>query len=138
MGYNIEVSFNVLKQSNVGEVKDHIIDLAIEKGCEFYFEDFEFEKNRQYQRNHCVITLHFSSGIDSVVQFLKIIHKTKGVFIETIFQDENSQLLYASRYYITQMMDKHIAKKYQIRRKERSYSEDDTLILQSIQKWENN
>ena len=76
MGYNIEVSFNALKQ-NISETQDLIITTALENGCNYYNNDFEFENNLRYNRNHCVITLTFQnyegSDIDYIVKFLKII-----------------------------------------------------------------
>ena len=132
MGYNIEVSFNVLKQSNISELEDKIINIATENGCNDYYDNYEFERNCQYQRNHYVITVHFSNNVHLIVKFLKNIKKIKGLNIETIYRDETHDLLYASRYYITQMMDKHLAKKYKSNKKEKTYSEDDIMILSTL------
>ena len=133
MGYNIEVAFNVFQHHNVQELEDKVINIAIDNGCEFYYNDYEFERNFKFKRNHCVITVNFNN-IEYIVKFIKNIKKTKGIYIETIYNDEPNNLLYASRYYITQMMDKHIAKKYKFNKRERSYSEDDIIILNTIQK----
>ena len=58
MGYNIEVSFNALKH-NIYETKELISKIAVENGCENYYNEYEFEKNLRYNRNHCVFTFIF-------------------------------------------------------------------------------
>jgi hypothetical protein len=132
MGYNIEVAFNVLKQSNVQEIEDKIINMAIDNNCNFYYDDFEFQTNIKFQRNHYVVTINFNNDINYIVKFIKNIRKIKGTYIESIYEDKSSQLLYASQYYTTQNMDKHLATKYKLNKRERSYSEDDTIILNTI------
>jgi len=54
------------------------------------------------------------------------------VYLETIYDDNTKQLLYASQYYITQKMDKGYSKVFKEERRKRSYSEDDTMILDAI------
>jgi hypothetical protein len=139
MGYNIEVSFNTLKH-NISETKELIIAKAIENGCDDYYNDFEFENNLCYNRNHCIITLNFQNyncNIDYIVKFLRIIKSIKGIYIESIYDNDTNNILFASKFYITQMMDKHIAKMYKQNKRTRSYSEDYTIIINTMQKNEN-
>jgi len=136
MGYNIKVSFNTLKH-NISDTQQLIINTALENGCNYYYNDFEFENNLRYNRNHCVITLHFqnyNSDIDYILKFIKIIRNLKGIYIESIYDNDTNNILFASKFYLTQMMDKHIAKMYKSNKRERSYSEDDTLIMNTMQK----
>jgi len=136
MGYNIEVSFNALKH-NIFETQDLIVNTALENGCNCYYSDFEFENNLRYNRNHCVITLIFQScnyNIDYIIKFLKIIRNLKGIYVESIYESDTNNILFASKFYLTQMMDKHIAKLYKLNKRERSYSEDETLIMNTMQK----
>ena len=133
MGYNIEVSFNLLKHNYVTETQNTIVSLALENGCNYIYNDYEFEIKPRNKRNHNVITIIFENyNIDKIVNFLKKIRLIKGVYIESIFDDNSSNLLFASKYYLTQMIDKHLANKYEINKRERSYSEDDTIILKTI------
>jgi len=134
MGYNIEVSFNALKH-NIRETQDLIISIAVENGCETYYSDYEFEKNLRYNRNHCILTIIFQdNSIDDIVKFLKIIKTVKGIYVETIYDNDTNNILFASSLYVSQWMDKHIAKVYKMNRRERSYSEDDLKILNTVQK----
>jgi hypothetical protein len=134
MGYNIEVSFNALKH-NITETQDIVINKALENGCNHYYNDFEFEKSLCYDRNHCVMTLFFQNNdcnVDYIVKFIKIIKNIKGIHIESIYDNDNNNILFASKFYLTQMMDKHIAKMYKLNKRKRTYSEDDTVIMNTM------
>lgn len=136
MGYNIEISFNTLKH-NTSETRERIINIALDNGCNYYYNDFEFENNLRYNRNHCVITLNFqnyTNNINYILKFLKIIRNMKGIYIESIYDNDANHILFASKFYLTQMMNKDISKMYKINKRERSYSEDDTLIIKTMQK----
>jgi len=133
MGYNIELSFNVVKNSNVTELQNDIKILATNCGCDLFYEDYEFEDNTFHLRKHCVITVNFDTkNIYYLTIFLKNIQNKKNVYLETIYDDNTKQLLYASQYYITQKMDKGYSKVFKEERRKRSYSEDDTMILDAI------
>jgi len=135
MGYSIEVSFNVLKHSNVTKIKDELQNLATNCGCKMFYEDYEFENNIQFQRNHCVFTVSFDTiNICYLIVFLKNVRSKKYLYIENIYDDNSRQILYASKYYITQKMDKGYSRLYKEERRKRSYSEDDTMILDVINK----
>ena len=135
MGYSIEVSFNILKNSSVTEIKNVIINGAEECGCDSFHEDYEFDAHTQFKRNHCVMTLIFSKpDITDLIRFLRFIRTTCGIHLETIYDENEYYILYASQYYITQKMDKCHGKTYKNERRERSYSDDENMILQSIKK----
>jgi hypothetical protein len=132
MGYNIEVTFNILK---TGNIQESVSSYATECGCEQLYEDFEFENKTQFQRRHCIITAKFSQkNIDDMIKFLKFVKGTDGLYLESIFDDESNSILYASQYYITQQMDKRLAKEFVIEKRKRSYSEDEIMILHTIKK----
>ena len=134
MGYNIEVSFNVCKTSSVTETQDNIKILATNSGCNYFYEYYEFENSVQYQRRHYVITVNFekNENVKFITDFLKNIKRQNGLYIESIYDDESNVILYASKYYQTQKMNKGCAKDYQVQKRKRSYSEDDTMILNVV------
>jgi hypothetical protein len=135
MRYSIEVSFNILKNSSVTETKNMIINGAEECGCDSFYEDYEYDVHTQFKRSHCVITLNFSkSDITDLIRFLRFIRSRCGVYLELIYDENEYYILYASQYYITQKMDKYYGKKYKSERRERSYSDDENMILKSIKK----
>jgi len=132
MGYNIEVSFNVLK---TGNIQESVSSYAAECGCDYFYEDYEFENKVQFQRRHCIMTTKFvPENIDNLLKFLKFVKSTQGLYLESIFDDDSNIILYASQYYLTQQMNKSAAKAFVIEKRKRSYSEDETLILNTIKK----
>jgi len=134
MGYNIEVSFNILRNNNLTELQEYIVSVAKTCECNFFYSDYEIEKKLNIQRNHMVVTVNFDDkNMEQIIKFLNKIKKTKGIYIESIFNEETNGMIYASQYYLT-VMDKYIAQTYKITRRERSYSEDETLILNEMDK----
>ncbi len=135
MGYNIEVSFNVLKNGSVIELLNEVRNFAEECFCENFYEDYEFENKVQFQRRHCLISVIFpQEKLNSMIKFLNNIRKNKGLFIELIYDENNHTILYASQYFITQKMDKYCAKEFNTQKRKRSYSDDETMILNAVSK----
>ena len=135
MSYIIDVTYNVLKHGNLEQSGKEIHYIAQECCCESYYDDYEFERNVCIQRNHCVITVKFATSV-CLIEFLKKIKRLKYLHVETIYRENMSMtmtnILYASTYYLTQLMDKHLAKKYKADKRERTYSEDEINILNAL------
>lgn len=135
MGYIIEVSFNVLKNSSVTELLESIKGYAYDCGCDYSYEDYEYETNVQFKRNHCIITMVFSQyDLSYLLKFIKFIRSKRELYLETIYDDDSRKILYASQYYITQKMNKSNGKCFKKERRERSYSDDENMILNIIKK----
>jgi hypothetical protein len=133
MSYIVEVSFNIYKNSDVTSIQEFIKTTAQSHHCSHCYHDYEFETNINYQRNHGVTTIIFSmNNINDFLDFLKNIKKQKQLYIETIYNEETYLLLYASKYYLTQKMDKSCAKVFIQEKRKRSYSEDETMILKIV------
>ena len=136
MGYTIEVSFNVVNNSNVTELLQSVKKYAEECGCENCYECYEFENKTQFIRRHCIITAIFSQlNINEMIKFLKFVKNYHELSLESIYDENLNILLYGSTYYVTQKMDKNLSKEFKIERRKRSYSEDETLILDTIKKY---
>ena len=135
MGYNIEVSFSLIKNSSVTELQENIKNLATNYGCSYCYEDYEYETHVRYQRKHCIITINFNNpDIYNLIKFLRNIKKSKGLYIEVIYDEDTNKIIYASKYYTTQKMEKNGSKNFKDERKKRSYSDDDTKILEIMKK----
>jgi len=133
MGYNIEVSFNILKNSSVTELLNTVKTCAEECGCEYHYEDYEYETNVQFKRNHCIITIVFTQyDLFYLLDFIKFIRSKKGLYLESIYEDDSRKILYASQYYITQKMSKPNGKQFKREKRERTYSDDENMILKTI------
>jgi len=138
MGYNIEISFNILKHNNVTEMKKQIADFALDHNCSYYYYLHEYEDRIKFPRNHCIMVIHFDDEEESCVFncaiFLRQVRKMKDLFIECIYDDEIvCHLIYASHYYLKNV-EKDKAIKYSKFKKERSYSEEERIILSSFDK----
>jgi hypothetical protein len=135
MGYNIEISFNVLKHSSVTNAVEHVKEMAERHCCDYCYEDYDFDSKTQFQRNHCIMNVSFSHpNTYFLMGFLRNIQRSEGLYIELIYDDESRSILYASQYYITQKMDKGVAKIFNKNKRERSYSDDDNMILNTVKK----
>ena len=135
MGYNIEVSFNVLKNGSVTKLLQEVKEYAEECFCEDFYEDYEFENKVQFQRRHCLISVRFpEEKLNNMIEFLNIMRKNNGIYIELIYNEDSHSILYASQYFITQKMDKYAAKDFKIQKRKRSYSDDENMILNAVSK----
>jgi len=133
MGYNIDITFNILKNSSITETQNSIKNIVLNTGCNYFYEDYEYEHNEQYKRTHYIITINFNKGdINYIIEFLENIKKIKGLYIETIYDEENSKILYASKYYISQRMLKQNT--YKEKNKKRIYTEEEETILKCMKK----
>lgn len=107
MGYNIEISFNIIKQCSVIEIIENVKSFAKFLECEIFYHDYEMEFYTLNKRNHCIITVVFSqNSIINLIKFLKYIKKQPFLHIESIFNDKTNILIYTSKYYKTKMMNK--------------------------------
>lgn len=136
MGYNIEVSFNILKNRNTSEMEKEIISIANDNLCADYYNYYEME-NAHIPRNHCVFSVVFKQQhIPFMLNFLRDVKKRKGLYVESIYDENENKLIYASPYYLS-TMNKEGVSKYKQNKKERSYSEDEITILNEIVKEKN-
>jgi hypothetical protein len=133
MGYNIEVSINIMKHTNVSELKREITDFALDLNCDHYYYLYEVENKNRIPRNHIIIVVNFDdSEIFNCAHFLKTIKKMKNLHIECIYDDEIAcNLLYASQYYLT-TVEKDKVIKYNKNKRERSLSDNDKTILEPV------
>ncbi len=131
MGYNIEVSFNILKNRNTSEMEKDIISIALDNSCSHFYNCYEME-NLRIPRNHCVFTTYFEEEKTLyMLKFLRDIKKRKGIYIESIYDENKNNVLYASRYYLSTMR-KESAIQYKEQKKKNAYSEEENRILNEV------
>ena len=133
MGYNIEISVDMVKHTDFSQTKSEIVDFALDSGCEYYYYLYEMEGGAQRKRNHCIIVINFDDNeIFNCSKFLKTIKKMKELHIECIYEDNIlCKLLYASKFYQT-IMDRDKAIRYNKFKRERSLSENERLLLNEV------
>ena len=133
MGYNIEVSIDIVKHPNLSQLKKEITDFALDSGCDHYYYLYEMAGGGQRQRNHCIIVINFDDSYTFYcAKFLKTIKRNKDLHIECIYEDNIiCKLIYASRYYQT-TMERGNAIKYNKFKRERSLSDNEKIILDEL------
>jgi len=140
MGYIMEMSFNILKNSNYSELKAYVISLSIDYRCESFYDYVEMGSGHNgrgfhgnIQRNHCILVTEFTE--DNILffkDFLRIIQRMKDVYVECIYQDNvTCKLIYASPFYL-KIMEKEKVEMYKKIKAEKEYNENDTLILEEL------
>ncbi len=158
MVFVIEVSFYLHQHTNISFFKSTLIDVAETMGCisQYFIEEV---RGNNYVSIHVV---HFSSEISHTwraCDYIKEIKKIKQVLIESVYYDEvKGQILYASREYLKNMDDCVIKDelsgnmgnmgnntnntkgsnkktKYDVKKRERSYSESEILVLCALNKY---
>jgi hypothetical protein len=152
MGYEIEMSYDVKKQVIVNSISmnhstkllDNIITLGKTKGCSAYFHFRErdictFRPRTKSKRDANIIIICFENArFTEMTNFLQdIIEKyKKKIHIESVYEIQHNNLIYASPYYMELMErdQKDQKEDYKHRRQTRSFSETDYFILRDILK----
>ena len=136
MCYTFELSFNVHKHSNITFFENTVTNMVIEHGGTY---DIHYESNETAWKLHtCIITAQFektTEGIQNSALFIQKVKETPQLHIETIYEEKsnNIDMLYASNYYL-QQLDEYSVKNFKETKKKRSYSEDQTRIMNALQK----
>ena len=135
MAYQIEISVNLNKNTNLSEIKNLIIEKANNCKVEDYYTMYEhMGKNRQIYRNHCVLVFMFLEHDELLAEFIRYAKKFKNISIESIGFDKGKfELIYASKKYLN-MMEKDFAQKYIIKRREGKLYKQDSIIFKAILK----
>jgi len=135
MGYNVEVAFDMIKHSNVSEMKEKISSFALDFDCDYYYYQYEMINNAKMNRNHCIIIINFEDDqIFNCAEFIKTIKKINGLHIECIYEDTLlCKLIYASQYYLKNI-DKDKVIIYNKFKRERGYSDNENMLLDIVSK----
>ena len=135
MGYNVEVAFDMIKHSNVSEMKEKISSFALDFDCDHYYYQYEMINNAKMNRNHCIIIINFEDDqIFNCAEFIKTIKKINGLHIECIYEDTLiCKLIYASQYYLKNI-DKDKVVTYNKFKRERGYSDNENMLLDVFSK----
>lgn len=137
MGYNIEVSIDIVKNGNFSTIKREIADNAIDYECDHYYYLYDIEGGTKHKRNHCIIIINFTDeNIFYCAEFIKFIKKQKEwtVHVECIYEDDiQCKLIYASSCY-QKKMNKEGVIKYNKFKRERSHSDNEKILLNEVKK----
>ena len=135
MTYQMEISVNLNKVTNLSEIKSLLINKAEECKVEDYYTMFEhFGKNRHIYRNHCILTFLFTENDELLAEFINYSKKIKNISIESVGLDKGLfKLMYASKKYLN-MMEREYVEKYINLRKQNKLYKQDSIIFKAILK----
>jgi hypothetical protein len=120
MGYNIEISVNMLKETKFSEVENTIQYMA-----EFYNCDNIYSFTEEDGINFV------DDNFDNLIKFLKFIKKHKSSYIECVYENDVFKLLYASSFYLNNA-DKELSKKYKQFIKDKNFTPNETKLLREL------
>ena len=135
MVYQLELSINLNKVTNLTEIKNILLKKADECKLEDYYIMYEhIGRNRQIYRNHCVMVFLFTENDELLSDFIRYFKKIKHISIESVGLDEcKFKLIYASKKYLN-MMEKEFAEKYLNLKRENKLYKQDSIIFKTILK----
>jgi hypothetical protein len=132
MGYNIEISVNMLKETKFSEVENTIQYMAEFYNCDNIYSFTEEDGTKKIPRYHCIYVINFvDDNFDNLIKFLKFIRKYKSSCIECVYDNEVYKLLYASSFYLTGV-DKELSKKYKQFIKDKNFTPNETKLLREL------
>ena len=135
MGYQIEISINLNKLTNLTEIKNILLQKAYDCKLNYHYIVYEhIGKNRQIFRNHCVITLLFEEHDELLAEFIKYSKSIKNISIESVGLDDIPfKLMYASKKYLN-IMEKQFVDNYINLKKKKKLYKQDSIIYKVLNK----
>lgn len=132
MGYNIEVSVNMLKNTNFSEIEMKIKSMAEFYSCDNIYSFTEEDGTIKIPRYHCIYVVNFlDDNFDNLINFLKFIKRHKSSYIECVYENDIFKLLYASSFYL-KSIDKELSKKYKQFIKDKHFTPNENKLLSEL------
>jgi len=135
MGYNIEISLNMLKETKFSQVDKMIKDMSEFCGCNNIYSLTEEDGTTKIQRYHCVYIVNFVyDNFENLIKFLKFLKFTKrykSIYVECLYENDLYKLLYASSFYLKNI-DKELSKKYTKFIQEKNFTPNENKILKEL------
>jgi hypothetical protein len=133
MGYNIELSLNMLNVTKFSEVEKTIYYVAELYNCDNIYSFSEEDGTTKIPRYHCIYVIIFSdNSFDNLIKFVKFIKNyKKSCYIECIYDNDIYKLLYASSYYLNNS-NKELSKKYKNFIENKIFTPNECKLLQVL------
>ena len=132
MGYNVEISINILKETKFSEVENAIQSVAEFYSCDNIYLLSEEDGTKKIPIYNCIYVINFvDENFDNLIKFLKSIKKNKSSYIECIYENDVYKLLYASSFYL-KSIDKELSKKYKQFIKDKNFTPNETKLLREL------
>ena len=132
MGYNIEISVNMLKATKFSEIENTIDTVARSYNCDNIYTLSEEDGTLKIPRYHCIYVVNFlDNNIDDLIKFIKFIKNYKSSHIECVYNNDFYKLLYGSSYYLKNI-NKELSKKYKEFIKDKNFTPVENKLLKEL------
>ena len=112
MGYHVELSVNMLKETKFSDIENTISDAANFYECSSIYYNSDKGNITKISQYQCIFVVYFlEESFDNFIKFVRFIKNYKPSVIECIYDNNIHKLVYASSYYL-QQIEKSASKKY--------------------------
>ena len=134
MGYNIEISVNLVKETNFSETIQTIEAIANLYYCDKFYTLSEEDGTIKIPRYHYIFVIQFNDeNFDNFLKFISIIRKSKKGYIETIYNNEVNKIIYASSFFLTKM-GKEASNNYKNFIKNKNFTSQENSVIKIFHK----
>lgn len=110
--YYIEISFKIKKNESFQDLQNNVKELSELSNCSSFCNLSEVEgENNKIKINNLISLISFQEETN-LFYFIKEINKNKKYYIDCIFNEYKSELLYASSYYLKHKINKQNKNKF--------------------------
>jgi hypothetical protein len=132
MGYNIDISVNMVKEKTFSDIETIIVNTAELYGCENIVSISEEDGTIKIPRYHMIFVINFvEDNFENFIKFIKCIKDYKRCYIESIYNNSINKLLYGSSIYLKNI-DKEISNKYKKFIYEKKFTPNENIILKEF------
>lgn len=132
MGYNIDISVNMVKEKTFSEIETTIVNTAELYGCESAVLISEEDGTIKIPRYHRIFIINFvEENFENFIKFIKLIKDYKKCYIESIYNNSINKLVYASSTYLKNI-DKEISNKYKKFICEKKFTPNENILLKEL------
>jgi len=132
MGYDIEISVNMVKEKTFTDLQHMIVHTSELFGCESLVTLSEEDGTIKIPRYHRIFIINFvEENFENFIKFIKLIKDYKKCYIESIYNNSINKLVYASSTYLKNI-DKDISEKFKKFIYEKKFSPNENTILKEF------
>jgi len=135
MGYNIDISVNMVKEKTFSEIETTIVNTAELYGCESAVLISEEDGTIKIPRYHMIFVINFfEDDFENFIKFIKSIKEYKKCYIESVYSNNlKCKLLYASSRYLKNI-DNDISNKYKKFIYEKIFTPHENMLIKELVK----
>ena len=124
--YSIDICVDA-KRCSDQNLDRFIREMANSYFCQNCYMTYEITDKKKPLNVHCIFNIEYdTNNFENMIEFLKIIKKTKYLHIECIF---NNKIIYFSSYYLKENLHKQQSKAIKKKAKSQKLSKENQMIV---------